>query len=120
MSKFAFSDQKNILDRLDSAVNENKPLEEFGATTDNQTKITATANLPVIIPRAQWKINTERLLENYYWVGMMSIVTFYALFFDDLRIVFLPKSADIVLDFCTLIAMTLYLVELILGVLVIE
>ena len=50
----------------------------------------------------------------------MSIVTFYALFADDLRILFLPKSADMAMDILTLIAMSLYLVELILGVLVID
>ena len=50
----------------------------------------------------------------------MSIVTFYTLFFDDLRILFLPKSADLYMDTLTLIAMALYLVELALGVLVID
>ena len=50
----------------------------------------------------------------------MSIVTFYALFFDDFRILFLPKSADLIMDTFTIIAMLLYLIELVLGVLVIE
>ena len=71
-------------------------------------------------PRAQWKIKTEKLLENYYWVGMMSIVTFYALFADDLRVLLLPKSADTPMDVLTLLAMTLYLIELILGFLAVE
>ena len=60
------------------------------------------------------------MLENYYWVGMMSLVTFYALFADDLRILLLPKSADPVMDILTILAMTLYLVELILATIVIE
>lgn len=43
-----------------------------------------------IKPKAAWKVKGEKLLENYYWIGMMSIVTFYALFADDLRILLLP------------------------------
>ena len=70
--------------------------------------------------RPQWKIKTEKLLENYYWIGMMSFVTFYALFADDIRILLLPKEADTTMDILTIIAMTLYLIELVLGVLAIE
>ena len=71
-------------------------------------------------PRPAWKNKVEKLLENYYWVGMMSVVTLYALFADDFKILLLPKSADITMDVLTLIAMTLYLVELVLAVICIE
>ena len=50
----------------------------------------------------------------------MSLVTFYALFADDIRILLLYKSADSVMDYLTIMAMTLYLIELILAVLVID
>ena len=64
----------------------------------------------------------------------MSFVTFYAkplsacswvdviytLFADDIRILLLPKEADTTMDILTIIAMTLYLIELVLGVLAIE
>ena len=43
-------------------------------------------------PRPKWKIKIEKLLENYYWVGVMTIVTFYALFMDDIRFLWLPNS----------------------------
>jgi len=56
------------------------------------------------------------LLENFKWIGMMSVVTFYALFMDDIKILVLPKSFDIYLDVVTLFAMSLFLIELILGV----
>lgn len=82
--------------------------------------LTAVVGFDELKARARWRVNAENLLENYYWVGMMSIVTFYALFFDDLRILFLPKSADLVMDVLTLIAMALYLTELVLGVLAID
>ena len=51
---------------------------------------------------------------------MMSFVTLYALFADDIRILLLPKEADTTMDILTIIAMTLYLIELVLGVLAIE
>jgi hypothetical protein len=47
----------------------------------------------------------------------MSLVTFYALFADDIKILLLPKSADTSMDIITLIFMFLYLIELIMGVL---
>ena len=50
----------------------------------------------------------------------MSGVTFYALFADDLRILILPKSADLPLDILTIIAITLYLIELVLSIIAIE
>ena len=45
----------------------------------------------------------------------MMIVTIYALFFDDLRILFLPPSADFTCDIVTLVCIVLYFAELILG-----
>ena len=45
----------------------------------------------------------------------MMLVTVYALFFDDLRILFLPPSADFTCDIVTLICIFLYGTELILG-----
>ena len=61
-------------------------------------------------------VNVEQLLENDYWVGVMTIVTFYALFMDDIRFLWLPKSADLTIDICTIICMSLYLIELFLGI----
>ena len=65
-------------------------------------------------------IRSEKLLENYYWIGLTTAVTFYALFADDLRILLLPKSADTACDVITIICMAIYLFELVLGSIVIE
>jgi len=73
-----------------------------------------------IKPRPQWKIKIEKMLENYYWVGMMTLVTFYALFMDDIRFLWLPKSADLTIDVFTIICMSLYVIELILGIIAVE
>jgi len=74
------------------------------------------ADVKKIKPRAVWKIKTEKLLENYYWVGALSLVTFYALFADDLKLLLLPKEADLTMDVITLLFMSLYFLELIMGV----
>jgi len=50
---------------------------------------------------------------------MMSCVTFFALFADDIRILTCPKSVDVVFDVLTLIAITLYAIELVLAVIAI-
>lgn len=50
----------------------------------------------------------------------MSGVTFYALFADDIRILAFPMSADLPLDILTIIAITLYLIELVLSIIAIE
>ena len=50
----------------------------------------------------------------------MSIVTFYALFFDDIRLVALPQSADFTCDVITLICIALYTIELLLGVVAVD
>lgn len=71
-------------------------------------------------PKAKWKIAGEKLLENYKWIGMMSVVTIYALFADDCRILFMPKSVDPYLDALTILAIMLYLIELVLGVTCVE
>ena len=71
-------------------------------------------------PRPKWKIKIEKLLENYYWVGVMTLVTFYALFMDDIRFLWLPKSADLTIDIFTIVCMTLYVIELILGIIAVD
>ena len=50
----------------------------------------------------------------------MSFVTFYALFADDIRLLMMPKGADPVFDALTIIAIIMYLAELILASLVVD
>ena len=50
----------------------------------------------------------------------MTFVTIYALCFDDLRILFLPPSADLACDWITLFCIFLFAIELILGCIAIE
>ena len=62
----------------------------------------------------------NKLLENFYFIGLMSFVTFYALFADDVRLLVMPMEADSIFDACTIIAIIMYLSELILAVLVVD
>ena len=50
----------------------------------------------------------------------MMVVTIYALFFDDIKILFLPPSVDFYFDIVTLICIALYFTELILGCIAID
>lgn len=51
---------------------------------------------------------------------MMTFVTFYALFADDFRMLALPKEADTGMDVLTCLAMFLFTLELVLGILAVE
>ncbi len=42
--------------------------------------------------RPKWKVKIDNALDHYVVVIFMTLVTIYALFFDDLRIIFFPKS----------------------------
>ena len=70
--------------------------------------------------RPEWKNKIERLLENWWTVGLMMVVTIYALFFDDIRILFLPPEADLTCDWVTLVCIGLYIAELLLGCIAID
>jgi hypothetical protein len=50
----------------------------------------------------------------------MMVVTIYALFFDDIRILFLPPEADLTCDWVTLVCIGLYIAELLLGCIAID
>ena len=75
---------------------------------------------PEVYIRPEWKKKIERLLENWWTVGLMLVVTIYALFFDDCRIIFLPPSADLTCDWVTLICILLYTIELVLASIAID
>ncbi len=54
-------------------------------------------------------------LENNYYIIFMCIVTFYALFSNDINIGFLPYYTDIYFDIISTIAFALFFVEIILS-----
>lgn len=57
----------------------------------------------------------EKILENYAIVGTMSLITLYTLFFDDIRVLALPKSADEECWAVTCLCFALFAIEIILA-----
>ena len=71
-------------------------------------------------PRCKFPKLSSELLENKWTVSVMMVVTIYALFFDDIRILFLPPEADLICDWITIVCIGLYTIELVLGCILIE
>lgn len=78
--------------------------------------------------KSQKTINQERLeaaqtqkravakfVDHYAVVAVMTIITIYALFFDDLRVLLFPKEADPVFYAITLFGMICFTIEIILA-----
>jgi len=57
----------------------------------------------------------NKILQNYFYVGFMMVVTLYALFGDDFRLLLSPKSGDEVFWSLTVAAMFFFLVELVMA-----
>ena len=66
-----------------------------------------------IVP--EWKKKTRKCLDHYVVVIFMTLVTVYALFFDDLRVIAFPKSADDVFYGITLFGMICFTVEIVVA-----
>lgn len=54
----------------------------------------------------------EKLIDHNFVVILMTIVTAYTLFFDDIRVFLLPKSVDEVCFTVTFISMMLFAIEI--------
>ena len=61
------------------------------------------------------KRKLERIIDHYIVVIFMTFITVYALYFDDIRILVFPKSADDIFYGITLIGMIAFLVEIIIA-----
>ena len=57
----------------------------------------------------------EKFLDSWYVAIVMTIVTFYALFGDDLRFILLPKAVDNYWYAMTCISMILFFLEILIG-----
>lgn len=57
----------------------------------------------------------NKILQNNFYVGFMMIITLYALFGDDFRILFCPKSGDYIFWSLTIVAMAFFAIELVMA-----
>lgn len=65
--------------------------------------------------RPAWKVKICKFLDSYTTTTAMTLITIYALFFDDLRIIFFPKSIDDLFYGITLFGLIAYTLEIILA-----
>ena len=62
--------------------------------------------------RPQWKKDVNRVMNHWFVLLMATIITLYALFGDDIRLVFFTKEADFTFDNLTFIALSCLVVEI--------
>lgn len=96
----------------DKNINENDKVEDNGLK-DGRTEEQKASKCPKCNPRVIACIN--KILENGIYITFMMIVTVYALFGDDFRLLVAPKSADEVFWSITVAAMFFFLVELVMA-----
>lgn len=60
-----------------------------------------------------WKVKMAKILDHWSVVTFMTLITIYALFFDDIRMLAFPKSTDDIFYGITLVAMIAYTIEII-------
>lgn len=66
-------------------------------------------------PEPEWRKKTRKCLDHYATVILMTLITFYALFFDDIRMIFFEMSQDDGFFAITLIGMIAFAVEILLA-----
>lgn len=89
--------------------------------SDNSKSFSQRGTTDGELPGA-WKISMDKMkkkiehfLDSTGFVLFMTLITIYALFFDDLRILFFPKSYDDIFFGITLVGMICFAVEIILA-----
>mmetsp|Transcript_3333 Transcript_3333/g.2301 ORF Transcript_3333/g.2301 Transcript_3333/m.2301 type:complete len:168 (+) Transcript_3333:211-714(+) len=66
-------------------------------------------------PKAKWKLKVDYWLEHWITAIFMTLITIYSLFFDDIRVLALPKDADPICYGITCFCMACFLIEIILA-----
>ena len=68
----------------------------------------------------EWKLKSRKCLDNNVTVILMTLITIYALFFDDIRVIAFSKNSDDIFYGCTLFGMIAFTIEIVLASLVAE
>jgi hypothetical protein len=61
------------------------------------------------------QMKVRKFLDHFAVVGFMTLLTIYALFFDDIRVLAYPKESDDVFYGITLLAIILFSIEIVLA-----
>jgi len=75
----------------------------------------SVASLHETSSKPRWQQKLAKFLDHYAVVIFMTLVTIYALFFDDIRIAWFPKSSDDIFFGLTLFGMVCFAVEILLA-----
>jgi hypothetical protein len=67
-----------------------------------------------------WKIRTRKCLDNNFIVSVMTLITIYALFFDDIRMITFDNDKDDIFYGITLFGIIAFALEVLAGVLAVE
>ena len=70
--------------------------------------------------RPKWKIKIAKALDHWGVVIFMTVITIYALFADDIRLLALPSSTDEAFWGISCFAMACFLIEIILASIAVE
>ena len=117
----AVSSHKYHVDLNNSEVNlTGKPDQNADATilplnSDRSSITPSTADLPQEQPEAQWRLALQRLVDHNAVVIFMTVVTIYALFFDDIRIIFFMKPTDDIFFGISTAALFFFTLELVIA-----
>lgn len=65
--------------------------------------------------RPKWMVKMEKILENYAIVGLMSAITIYSLFFDDIRMISTTIDSDYIVFAITSWCFGMFCLEIILA-----
>lgn len=88
----------------------NSPNEE-----DDENKNLLEETKEINVKRPKWKIKMEKILENYFIVGMMSAITVYSLFFDDIKMLAFTVDSDVAVSSVTTFCFCMFCIEIFLA-----
>jgi hypothetical protein len=96
-----------------SAVPQNNELKDQSSVLNGTEEVSEKAK-----PKAKWKVQINKVLDHYITALFMTLITVYSLFFDDIRALAFPPSADNVFYGITTACMAFFLLEIILACIV--
>lgn len=68
-----------------------------------------------IVKRPRWMVKGEKILDNYIITSLMSSITIYSLFFDDIRMISLTVHTDDIIFGITTFCFCAFAVEIIIA-----
>ena len=78
----------------------------FKAQDDDKVKLKTTP---------PWMIKLEKWLDSWLVSGVMTLITIYALFFDDIRVLYVPPAWDDVFFGVTSVSLVCFTIEIVVA-----